>query len=100
MRERAERNGHVSLVLVSHSSAAALGIADLVTQVSGPDVTVRAVGGTCDGELGTDGGAVLEALRACAAGAGGVVLTDIGSTVLAVRAALAELDASERALLL
>jgi PTS hybrid protein len=100
MRESAERNGHVSLVLVSHSSAIAFGIAELVTQMAGPDVTVRAVGGTCDGGLGTDGGAVLDALRQSASGVGGIVLTDIGSTVLAVRAALGELDARERARLL
>src|SRR6266446_3692973 len=85
------RNGFVGLVLVSHSAAIADGLAELVAQVAGPDVPIVAAGGGPDGSFGTDGGRVLEALRAASAGAGGVVLMDIGSAVLSVRAALEEL---------
>jgi phosphoenolpyruvate---glycerone phosphotransferase subunit DhaM len=91
------QNGHVSLVLVSHSAEIAQGLADLVAQIAGPGVRIVTVGGAVDGSLGTDGGRVLEALRAAAAGAGAVVLVDLGSSVLAVRAALAELTPAESA---
>jgi PTS hybrid protein len=89
--------GLVGLVLVSHSAALAAGLAELVAQVAGPDVSIEAVGGGPDGSLGTDGDRVLQALRRAAAGAGAVVLMDLGSAVLSVRAALGELGAEERA---
>jgi PTS hybrid protein len=89
------QNGLPSLVLVSHSATLVEGLAELVAQVAGPDVSIVAVGGTDDGSLGCDGGKVLEALQEAAAGAGAVVLMDIGSSVLAVKAALAELSPEE-----
>ena len=91
-----EANGFVGLVLVSHSSSIAEGLAELAAQVAGPSVPIVAIGGAADGSLGTDGGKVLEALRKNAAAAGGaVVLMDLGSSVLSVRAAQAELSAEE-----
>jgi PTS hybrid protein len=89
-------NGHVGLVLVSHSPAIAEGLAELVAQVAGPEVPIVAAGGGPDGSLGTDGARVLDALRQAATGGGAVVLVDIGSSVLAVRAALEELAPAER----
>jgi phosphoenolpyruvate---glycerone phosphotransferase subunit DhaM len=89
------RNGLVGLVLVSHSAAIANGLAEFVGQVAGPDVAIVAAGGGPDGTLGTDGGKVLEGLRSLAGGAGAVVLMDLGSSVLSVRAALQELDESQ-----
>jgi phosphoenolpyruvate---glycerone phosphotransferase subunit DhaM len=88
----ASGNGYVGLVLVSHSAAIAEGLAELLAQVAGPDVPVRAAGGGPDGTFGTDGGRVLEALRAAASHTDAVVLMDLGSSVLSVRAALQELD--------
>jgi len=87
-------NGHalVGLVIVSHSASIADGVAELVAQVAGPDVAIITAGGGPDGTLGTDGGRVREALQAADSGAGAVVLVDLGSAVLSVRAALAELD--------
>ena len=90
-----EPNGHVSLVLVSHSAEIASGLAEMARQIAGPEVQIVGAGGAVDGSLGTDGGRVLEALRAVAAGAGAVVLVDLGSSVLSVRAALNELSAEE-----
>ena len=90
------RVGSVGLVLVSHSDAIADGLAGLVAQVAGPEVPIEAVGGGPDGSLGTDGGRVLEALRRASSGSGAVVLMDLGSSVLAVRAALAELGEDEQ----
>ena len=86
----------VGLIIVSHSAPLADGLADLVAQVSGPDVAIEAIGGGPGETLGTDGGRVLEALRRGARGSGSVVLMDLGSSVLAVKAAFAELDDAER----
>jgi phosphoenolpyruvate---glycerone phosphotransferase subunit DhaM len=85
------RDGFVGIVIVSHSAAIADGLAELVAQVAGPDVPIVTAGGGPDGTLGTDGGRVLEALRTVD-GAGGVVLADLGSSLLSVKAALAELS--------
>jgi PTS hybrid protein len=90
-----EANGFVGLVLVSHSASIAEGLAELAAQVAGPSVPIVAIGGAADGSLGTDGGKVLEALRNAAAAGGAVVLMDLGSSVLSVRAAQAELSAEE-----
>jgi PTS hybrid protein len=87
-------NGYVGLVIVSHSAAIAGGLAELVAQVAGPDVAIVTAGGGPDGTLGTDGGRVLEALQAVHS-PGAVVLVDLGSSVLSVRAALAELTPGE-----
>ena len=89
--------GHVGLVLVSHSKRLVEGLAELVGQVAGPGVTIRAVGGTIDGALGTDPDRVLEAMRAAAREPGSVVLMDLGSSVLAVNAALEDLSEGQRA---
>jgi dihydroxyacetone kinase phosphotransfer subunit len=86
------RNGYVGLVLVSHSASIAEGLAELVGQVAGPDVQIIAAGGGPDGSLGTDGAKVSRALQDAAQGSGAVVLMDLGSSVLSVRAAMAELD--------
>jgi phosphoenolpyruvate---glycerone phosphotransferase subunit DhaM len=88
-------NGHVTLVLVSHSPQIVAGLSDLVAQVAGEDVPILTAGGATDGSLGTDGGRVLDTIRAGSSGAGAVVLVDLGSAVLSVRAALAELTDEE-----
>ena len=85
----------MGLVLVSHSAAIADGLAEFVRQVAGPEVAIVPAGGGPDGTLGTDGGRVLDALRSVAGGAGAVVLMDLGSSVLSVRAALEELEPAE-----
>jgi PTS hybrid protein len=87
-------DGFVGLVIVSHSAAIASGLVELVTQVAGPDVPIVTAGGGPGGTLGTDGGRVLEALRTVD-GAGAVVLADLGSSLLSVKAALAELSPAQ-----
>src|SRR3954451_23260867 len=74
--------------------------ASLVGELPGLAVPRVAIGGLIDGSLGTDGERVLRALQAAAddAGmAGAVVLMDLGSSVLAVRAAMEELPEEQRA---
>jgi phosphoenolpyruvate---glycerone phosphotransferase subunit DhaM len=80
----------VGIVLVSHSAALAAGAAELAGQVGGGTVAVVPAGGTDDGGLGTSIAKVRRALAAADAGAGVVILPDLGSSVLTVRALLAE----------
>ena len=81
----------VGIVLVSHSVRLAEGAADLAAQVGGGTVAVVAAGGTDDGGLGTSAAKVERALREAERGAGVVVLPDLGSAVLTVRALLEDL---------
>jgi PTS hybrid protein len=80
----------VGIVLVSHSSRLAEGVAELAGQVSGGTVTIVAAGGMDDGGLGTSAAKVEAALARAESGAGVLVLPDLGSAVLTVRALLAE----------
>jgi PTS hybrid protein len=89
----------VGIVLVSHSVELAYGVADLAGQVSGGTVTIVAAGGTDDGELGTSAAKVTKGLSRADGGAGVVVLPDLGSAVLTVRAVLEDLDPAARVLL-
>ncbi|SRR5258708_29740944 len=80
----------VGIVLVSHSAGLAAGTAELADQVSGGGVTIVPAGGTDDGRLGTSIDKVRRALTTADSGAGVVILPDLGSSVLTVRALLAE----------
>ncbi|WP_369052600.1 PTS-dependent dihydroxyacetone kinase phosphotransferase subunit DhaM [Kineococcus terrestris] len=85
----------VRLVLLSHSATAAAGVAELAGQVAGGAV-LEAVGGTADGRLGTDAGALeAAARRGLDAGDDVAVLVDLGSAVLMAKAWLADLDDEE-----
>jgi phosphoenolpyruvate---glycerone phosphotransferase subunit DhaM len=80
----------VGIVLVSHSAALAEGTVELASQISAGAVTIVPAGGTDDGRLGTSIDRVRAALHAADSGAGVVILPDLGSSVLTVRALLAE----------
>jgi PTS hybrid protein len=84
--------GTVGIVLVSHSAELAAGAAHLAAQVSGGTVTIIAAGGTDDGELGTSAAKVERGLRLAESGLGVVVLPDLGSAVLTVRAVVEDED--------
>jgi phosphoenolpyruvate---glycerone phosphotransferase subunit DhaM len=89
----------VGIVLVSHSAELAEGAANLAAQVSGGTVTIVAAGGTDDGDLGTSAAKVEQALRDADQGAGVVVLPDLGSAVLTVRAVLEDYGSAGSVLL-
>jgi len=80
----------VGIVLVSHSARLAEGAADLAGQVSGGTVRVLPAGGTGDGGLGTSAEKIAEAVAGAEAGAGVLVVPDLGSAVLTVRAMLGD----------
>jgi phosphoenolpyruvate---glycerone phosphotransferase subunit DhaM len=75
----------VGIVVVSHSSELARGLAQLAAQMASPGVRIEHAGGTADGELGTDEGRVRDAIRRADQGAGAVVLGDLGSAILTIR---------------
>ena len=91
--------GTVGIVLVSHSAELAAGAAHLAAQVSGGTVTIIAAGGTDDGDLGTSAAKVERGLAQANTGAGVVVLPDLGSAVLTVRAVLEDHSDAESVLL-
>ncbi|MEA2499148.1 MAG: hypothetical protein QOH26_1553 [Actinomycetota bacterium] len=82
----------VGIVLVSHSPALALGLSDLLAQIGSSEVPVAVAGGTASGDLGTSSEAVERALEAVASPDGVVIIPDLGSAVLTVKAVLAERD--------
>ncbi|MDO8213507.1 phosphoenolpyruvate--protein phosphotransferase [Conexibacter sp. CPCC 206217] len=89
----------VGIVLVSHSSRLALGVAELAREMGG-DVRLEAAGGMepdAAGEeppLGTDAARVMAAIEAADDGSGDgvLVLMDLGSAVLSAETALDLLD--------
>lgn len=85
----------VGIVLVSHSAALAEGAAELAGQVGGGGVVIAAAGGTSDGRLGTSAEKVAAAVRRASAGGGVLILPDLGSAVLTVKALLTELEDDE-----
>jgi PTS hybrid protein len=86
----------IGLVLVSHSSELARGLADLAGQMAGPEVQIVAVGGGPDGALGTDRARVEAAIAQADSGDGVVVLGDLGSAILTIRDVLAGLNGRVR----
>ena len=80
----------VGIVLVSHSSTLASGLADLLAQIGSAAVRVRVAGGTEDGRLGTSADLVERAIGEAEDGDGVVVIPDLGSSVLTVKAVLGD----------
>lgn len=76
----------VGIVLVSHSAELAGGLRALLVQLGAEAVEVA--GGTAEGELGTSYDLVRAAIGRADAGAGVLVLPDLGSSVLTARAVL------------
>jgi PTS hybrid protein len=75
----------VGIVIVSHSAELARGVAELASQMAGPEVPIELAGGGPEGALGTDDGLVRDAIRRANRGDGVVVLGDLGSAILTIR---------------
>ncbi len=82
----------VGIVVVSHSAKVAEGIIELAAQMAGPDVCLLGVGGTPEGDIGTDADGIARAIRAADAGIGVLVIGDLGSAILATEAAVETLE--------
>jgi PTS hybrid protein len=75
----------VGIVVVSHSANLARGVAELASQMAGPEVRIEIAGGSPDGALGTDDTLVRDAIRRANQGEGVIVLGDLGSAILTIR---------------
>jgi multiphosphoryl transfer protein len=82
----------VGIVVVSHSARIAAGVVELARQMAGEDVRLIAAGGMADGSVGTDAVLIGDAIAAADAGAGVLVLADLGSAVLSTKLALTMID--------
>jgi len=78
----------VGIVIVSHSRQLAEGVREMAEQMAGGMVAIRAVGGTVDGELGTNPDGIREALMVADGGDGILVLMDLGSAVMSAETAI------------
>ncbi len=78
----------VGLVIVSHSSRLAEGVAELAGQMAQGKVDIAAAGGTSEGELGTSVDKIIAALRQVDSPDGILVLLDLGSAVMATEMAV------------
>ncbi|WP_232023115.1 dihydroxyacetone kinase phosphoryl donor subunit DhaM [Actinomyces viscosus] len=90
----ADSAASVGIVLVSHSRALAEAALDLARRlIVSVDVPVELAAGLDDGALGTDPGAVVDAVERLAARCEGVlVLADLGSGIMSAEMALEMLD--------
>ena len=88
----------IGIILVSHSRELTWDLAELLAQIGSSDVPVAVAGGTPDGRIGTSADLVREAIRAMDGADGIVVVPDLGSAVLTVRAVLED-QPNERVLL-
>ncbi len=78
----------VSLVIVSHSSRLAEGVAELAGQMAQEKVRIVAAGGTAEGNLGTSVEKIVNALHQVTGPDGVLVLLDLGSAVMATEMAV------------
>ena len=92
--ERSSTTAGVGIVLVSHSRALAEAAVDLARRlIVAVDVPVELDAGLADGELGTDPGAVVDAVERLADRCEGVlVLADLGSGIMSAEMALEMLE--------
>jgi phosphoenolpyruvate---glycerone phosphotransferase subunit DhaM len=86
----------VGLVFVSHSERIAEGLVELARQMA-PSVRLVAAGGTDDGGIGTSFDKVEAAVGEADAGAGVVVIGDLGSAIMTAETVVELLDPSAAA---
>ncbi|MFD8142656.1 PTS-dependent dihydroxyacetone kinase phosphotransferase subunit DhaM [Streptomyces sp. NPDC059708] len=91
----------VGIVLVSHSAQVAESVARLAQGLAagGAVAPVAPAGGSPDGGLGTSAELILAAAASVDQGAGVALLTDLGSSVLTVKALLEDGDLPPHSLL-
>lgn len=87
---------NVGIVIVSHSAKVAEGAADMVRQMVGDSVPLAYTGGNADGGLGTDVGAIADAIERAWSDSGVVVLVDLGGAETNSEMAIEMLDDARR----
>lgn len=86
----------VGLVIVSHSTKIAEGVAEIASQMAGSELKLIAAGGLPNGEIGTDAVRISNAIEEADSGDGVVILADLGSAVLSAETAIEFLEETER----
>src|SRR5579864_2510917 len=86
----------VGLVIVSHSSQLAAGVAELAGQMAQGKTPIAAAGGAIDDVLGTSTDKILAAIKSVDGPDGVLVLLDLGSAILSTEMALEMLDDDQR----
>src|SRR2546425_12673255 len=87
----------VGLVIVSHSSRLADGVAELAGQMTQGKTPIAAAGGALDDILGTSADKILAAIQSVDGPDGVLVLLDLGSAILSAELALELLSDAQRA---
>lgn len=72
----------VSIMIISHSSKIAYGTKELAEQMMQAPIEIKAVGGTADGDLGTDVDKIKKTMKKINKESGVIVLVDLGSAVM------------------
>lgn len=78
----------VGLLIVAHSANLAVGVQEIVTQVSDGRIPIGVAGGDLEGGLGTSVDQIVHELQRIATADGILILTDLKGAVLSVEAAL------------
>ena len=86
----------VGLVIVSHSSRLADGVAELARQMTQDKTSIAAAGGAIDDILGTSADKILAAIQSVDGPDGVLVLLDLGSAILSAEMALEMLSDEQR----
>ncbi len=90
----------VGLVIVSHSTQLAKGVAELAAQMAHGQVAILPAGGSSDESgddiLGTSADRIVQAIQEADSGSGVLVLLDMGSAILSAETALDFLDEEQR----
>ncbi|WP_076544033.1 dihydroxyacetone kinase phosphoryl donor subunit DhaM [Halanaerobium kushneri] len=72
----------LSILIISHSDKIAEGTKILASQMMQAPLDIRAIGGTADGDIGTDVDAIEKAIKDINKEDGVLVLADLGSAVM------------------
>src|SRR5712692_10293035 len=86
----------VGLVIVSHSTQLAAGVAELAGQMSQGKTPIAAAGGTVDDVLGTSVDRIVSAIQSVDGPDAVLVLLDLGSAILSAEMALEMLSDEQR----
>ena len=78
----------VNIILVSHVKEIAEGAKKLAEQMKQGEVEIIAVGGTADGDIGTDPDAIESAIKEVNKDDGIIILADLGSAIMSVNMVL------------
>jgi len=82
----------VNIILVSHVKEIAEGAKKLAEQMNQGNIKINAVGGTPDGDIGTDPDAIRSVVNETDKEDGIIILADLGSAVMSVNMVLEWLD--------